>query len=72
MTLPVLIRYFAEPVPVGERGWRRYRVVQKKAFGLMATEGKVDAASYAIVSYHWTARGAENRALGMNQHYGRG
>lgn len=72
MGIPMFIRYFVEPVPMNEPGFRRWRVVQRKAFGLMAKKGKVDASSYAIVSLHWTRRGAENRASGMNQTYGRG
>lgn len=69
MGIPLEISYFVEPVPPSQKGWRRYRVVEKKSFSL---GGKKGAASYSIISYHWTLRGARNRASGMNQHYGRG
>lgn len=69
MGIPLTISYFVEPVPLDQKGWRRYRVVQKKSFALVKNDV---AAAYEIVSYHWTIRGARNKASGMNQHYGRG
>ena len=68
--IPLTISFFAERLPESEKGFRRYRVVQKKKFTLGGKSGA--ATTYDVISRHWTARGAENRALGMNQHYGRG
>lgn len=67
--VPIMKSYFTEVVPPWKRGvWRRFVVVEKKTLSLTTRKSapKVDAATYAIVSRHFTLSGADRKSQRLN------
>lgn len=55
------VSYFAEVLPLSEKGWLRFVVVKKTL-----NPSRSNAPSFEIVSRHWTAGGAQRKAARLN------